>query len=127
MKVTIVLNGGFTSSCGCSTYPPEYVGEMVKSWLKGIAEVEVIDKQKESWTPDNLASMVTEYFGDNAYPLLYIGETLATAGSLPDMNTLRAMATNKIKFGVTEKDITEAAKRYELIRDEAGKGEQRRK
>jgi len=123
MKVTIVLNGGLKSCC--STYPPEYVHKVVEGWLRGIGEVEVVDKQKEGWIPDSLASMATKYFGDDAYPLLYVGETLAAVSRLPEMDTLIGMATNKVKFGVTERDITEAAKRNGLIKDEAGKGKQR--
>ena len=117
MKVTIVLNGGLKSCC--STYPPEYVREVVEGWLKGTSEVVVIDKQKESWTPDSLASMATKYFSNDIFPLIYVGDTLAAAGSFPDMNTLIAMATNKMNYGITEEDITEAAKRYGLMKDEA--------
>jgi len=123
MKITIVLNGGLKSCC--STYPPEYVHKVVEGWLKGIGEVEVVDKQKGDWIPDNLASMATKYFGDDAYPLLYVGETLAAIGRIPEMDTLTGMVTNKVKFGVTERDITETAKRSGLIKDEAGKGEKR--
>jgi len=110
MKVTIILNGGLKSCC--SSYPPEYVRDVVASWLKGTAEVEVIDKQQGNWSPDDLASVAEKYFGDEIYSLVYCGDTLATIGNLPDADTLVAMATNRADFGVTEDDIREAAKKY---------------
>ena len=116
MKVTIVLNGGLKSCC--STYPPEYVRDVVAAWLKETGEVEVIDRQQGNWTPDALASLAEKYFGDRIYPLVYRGDTLATIGSLPDADTLVAMATNRANFGITEEDITEAAKKYRLIKEE---------
>jgi hypothetical protein len=116
MKITIVLNGGLRSCC--SSYPPEYVREVVQSWLEEIGKVEVIDRQEGNWTPDGLASIAEKYFGDSIYPLLYIGDTLATIGSLPDEDTLVAMATDKADFGVTEEDIMQAARKYGLIKEE---------
>ena len=116
MKVTIVLNGGLKSCC--STYPPEYVRDVVAAWLKETGEVEVIDRQQGNWTPDALASLAEKYFGDRVYPLVYCEDTLATIGYLPDADTLVAMATNQAKFGVTEDDIKEAAKKYRLIKEE---------
>jgi len=109
MKVTIVVNGGLKSCC--STYPLEYVREVVEGWLKGISEVEVIDKQQGNWVPGDLASLAEKYFGEEIYPLVYIGDTLATIGNIPDADSLVAMATNQADFGVTERDITEAAKK----------------
>ncbi|MGQ9546350.1 MAG: hypothetical protein ACUVTR_04190 [Dehalococcoidia bacterium] len=116
MKVTLVLDGGLKSCC--SSYPPEYVREVVQSWLKETAEVEVIDKQQGNWTPDALASVAEKYFGDSAYPLVYVGDTLASIGSLPDADTLVAMVTNKVSFGATEQDILEAAKKYGLVKED---------
>jgi hypothetical protein len=116
MKITIVLDGGLKSCC--SSYPPEYVRDVVAAWLKETGEVEVIDRQQGNWTPDALASLAEKYFGDRIYPLVYRGDTLATIGSLPDADTLVAMATNRANFGVTEDDIREAAKKYRLIKEE---------
>jgi len=116
MQVKIVLNGGLKSCC--SSYPPELVHEVVKSWLKETDELEVIDKQEGNWSPDELASLAEKYFGDTIYPLLYIGDTLAATGDLPDRNTLVGMTTNQVKFGVAEKDILEAAKRRGLLKGE---------
>lgn len=115
MKVTIILNGGLKSCC--STYPPKYVREVVEGWLKGISdvEIEVIDKQQGNWVPGDLASFAEKYFGDDIYPLVYIGETLATIGNIPDADSLVAMATNQADFGVTERDIREAAKKHGLL------------
>jgi hypothetical protein len=116
MKITIVLDGGLKSCC--SSYPPEYVREVVEGWLKEADEIEVIDKQQGNWTPCDLASVAEKYFGDSIYPLLYIGDTLATIGTLPDRDTLVAMTSNQAKFGVTEEDIREAAKRYGMIKED---------
>jgi len=115
MKITIVLDGGLKSCC--SSYPPEYVREVVEGWLKETGEVEVIDRQQGNWSPDALASVAEKYFGDEIYPLVYIENTLATIGNLPDADTLVAMATNQAKFGVTEEDIREAAKKYGLLNE----------
>jgi hypothetical protein len=116
MKVTIVLDGGLKSCC--SSYPPEYVRRVVEDWLRETGEVEVVDKQQGNWRPDDLVSVAEKYFGDSIYPLLYIGDTLATIGSLPDRDTLVVMTTNQAKFGITEEDILEAAKRYGLLKEE---------
>ena len=116
MKVTIILNGGLKSCC--SSYPPEYVREVVEGWLKETGEVEVIDKQQGHWSPDNLACIAEKYFGDSIYPLLYIGDTLATIGNLPDRDALVGMTTSQTNFGVTEEDIREAAKRYGLLKED---------
>lgn len=115
MKVTVVLNGGLKSCC--STYPSEYVREVVEDWLKGIGEVEVIDKQQGNWVLDDLASLAEKYFGEGIYPLIYIGDKLATIGHIPEAESLVAMAKNQAVFGVTEKDIMEAAKKHGLIKE----------
>ena len=116
MKVTIILNGGLKSCC--SSYPPEYVRDIVAAWLKETGEVEVIDRQQGNWSPDALASVAEKYFGDRIYPLVYCGDTLATIGSLPDADTIVAMATKQVNFGVTEDDIKEAARNYGLQKEE---------
>ena len=113
MKVTIVLDGGLKSCC--SSFPPEYVRDVVASWLKKTDEVEVIDKQQGDWKPDALASVAEKYFGDSIFPLLYIGDTLAAIGILPDADTLAAMVSGQAEFGVTEQDILDAARKYGLI------------
>lgn len=118
MKVRIVLNGGL-SSC-CSSYPAELVREVVKSWLRQEDELEVVDKQQGNWQPDELASLAEKYFGDAIYPLLYIGDTLAAIGDLPDKNTLLDMIAGKEEFGVTEKDIIEAAEKHGLLKKDEG-------
>jgi hypothetical protein len=115
MKITIVLDGGLKSCC--SSYPPEYVRDVVASWLKEKGEVEVINKQEGNWKPDDLASMAERYFGEKIYPLVYCGDTLATFGNLPDADTLVAMVTNRTDFGVTENDIKEAARNYGFLKE----------
>lgn len=116
MKVTIILDGGLRSCC--SSYPPEYVRDVVAGWLKETAEVEVLDRQQGNWKPDGLASVAEKYLGDRMYPLVYCGDALATIGYLPDADTLVAMATNQANFGVTEDDIKEAARNYGSMQDD---------
>jgi len=116
MKVTIILNGGLKSCC--SSYPPEYVRDIVAAWLKETGEVEVIDKQQGNWSPDALASVAEKYFGDKIYPLVYLGDTLATIGSIPDEDILVGMTTGQTNVGVTEEDIREAAKKYGLMKED---------
>ncbi|PIU28891.1 MAG: hypothetical protein COT09_03630 [Candidatus Hydromicrobium americanum] len=116
MNIKIILNGGLKSCC--STYPPEYVREVVKGWLKETDEVEVIDKQQGNWSPDDLVSVAEKYFGDSIYPLLYSEDTLVAIGNLPDRDTLVTMATNKAKFGITEENIRKEAKRQGLLKEE---------
>jgi len=115
MKITIVLDGGLKSCC--SSYPPEYVRDIVAGWLKEKGEVEVIDRQQGKWSPDTLASVAEKYFGDKIYPLVYCEDTLATIGNLPDEDTIVAMATNQVDFGVTEDDIKEAARNYGFLKE----------
>ncbi len=114
MKMTIVLDGGLKTCC--SSYPPEYVRDVVATWLREAGEVkvevEVIDKQREDWRPDDLASMAAKHFGDRIYPLVYCEDTLVCIGSLPDVDVLIAIATNPADFAITEDDINEAAKEY---------------
>ena len=116
MKLKIILNGGLKSCC--STYPPEYIREVVKGWFKETDEVEVIDKQQGNWNPDDLVSVAEKYFGDSIYPLLYSEDTLVAIGNLPDRDTLVKMATNQAKFGITEENIRKAAKRQGLLKEE---------
>ena len=116
MKITIVLDGGLKSCC--SSYPPEYVRDIVAAWLKEKGEVEVIDRQQGNWRMGALASVAEKYFGDKIYPLVYCGDTLATIGSIPDEDALVAMATNQVDFGVTEDDIREAANKYGLLKED---------
>jgi hypothetical protein len=115
MKVTIILNGGLKSCC--SSYPPEYVRDIVAAWLKDTGEVEVIDRQQGNWSPHALASVAEKYFGDMIYPLVYFGDTLVTIGSLPDEDSLVAMVTSRENFRVTEDDIKEAARNYGFLKE----------
>jgi disulfide oxidoreductase YuzD len=119
MKVKIVLNGGLRSCC--SSYPPEFVREIVKSWLSEtdiIEGIDIIDKKEENYLPDELASLAEKYFGEAIYPLVYIGETLVAIGDIPNNDTLSKMATEQEKFCITEKDILDAAERQGLLKKE---------
>lgn len=109
MKVTVVLNGGLKSCC--TTYPPEFVLEYLRKRIEGEAEVQVIDKQKDEWKPDNVAAMAIEYFGERAFPLVYAGDKLTFVGSLPDVETIVDVMNSEENAGITEADIVDAAKK----------------
>jgi len=110
MKLKIVLNGGLKSCC--STYPPEFVHEVVKGWLDGICDVAVTDAEGGNWTPDNLASLAIKYFGEYAYPFIYVDDALIGAGYFPPREELIAILSQEQRNGITSKDIVEAAKKY---------------
>ncbi len=116
MKVKIVLNGGLRSCC--SSYPPELVYEMVRSWFSETDEIKVMDKKEGNYVPDELAFLAEKYFSEAIYPLVYIGEALVAIGDIPDKDTLLKMATEQEKFCITEKDILGAAERQGLLKKE---------
>lgn len=117
MKIRIVLNGGIKSCC--SSYPPDLVREIVSGWLGEGDELEVIDRlQEKEWQPDALVSLAERYFKDAVYPAVYVDEKLATLGDIPDRESLLKLGSGRLAFGVTEKDIMEAARRHGLLEKE---------
>lgn len=117
MKVRIVLDGEIKSCC--SSYPPDLVREIVRGWLGAEDELEVIDRrQAKNWQPDALVSLAEQYFQNNVYPLVYVNGTLATLGEIPDRESLLKLGAGEVAFGVTEKDILEAAGRHGLPKKE---------
>ncbi|MFW6147806.1 MAG: hypothetical protein ACOC6B_05365 [Thermodesulfobacteriota bacterium] len=115
MRITIVLNGGLKSCC--STYPPEYVHEIVKNWMDGICHVAVIDAEKESWNPDELASLSIKYFDQQAYPFIYIDDLLMDTGRIPPKEELITILSQEPRRGITRHDLEEAATRYGKIKE----------
>ncbi|MGB9835474.1 MAG: hypothetical protein ACPLRX_01895 [Candidatus Saccharicenans sp.] len=114
MKVKIILDGEIRSCC--SSYPPELVREIVQSWLGDQAELEVIDKNQGNFQPDRLVELAEKYFGSAIYPLVYVGDKIATIGDIPDEQTLRDILEGKVEYGVTEEDILEEARRHGLVK-----------
>ncbi len=114
MRITVVLNGGLRSCC--SVYPPELIERTLKTWAGKEHEIRVIDRQRGSWEPGKLESLSIELFGEYAYPFIYADRKLITVGYMPDMNMfLEILKADELKE-ITEKDIWEAAKRYEKNR-----------
>lgn len=112
MKIKVILNGGMKSCC--QTYPSDMIRKALKGWFKddeGI-ETEVVDKMENDIQLDSLASLAHQYFGDNIYPIVYVGDVLAAVGNLPDSNILHKMVQNPDRIAITEQDILEAAKRH---------------
>jgi len=109
-----IVKGGLKSCC--STYPPEYVHKVVKGWMDGMCTVKVIDAEKESWNPDDLASLAINYFDQQAYPFIYVDDLLMDIGPVPPKEELVAMLSQESRRGITHEDITEAAKRYGKIK-----------
>jgi hypothetical protein len=103
MILKIVLNG-VLQSC-CSMYPPEFVHEIVSQWTNGICNVNVIDAKKGDWKPDKLASMAIKYFGEQAYPFIYLNNVLISLGHLPSREELFELVSQEEKEGVSEKVI----------------------
>ncbi len=116
MKVKIVLNGGLRSCC--SSFPPELVRDIIKDWLRPEDELEVLDRQKDPWEPDELAAVAEKYFGEAIYPLLYVGAHLMTAGDLPDRDTLLKMVADPKKYAISKEDILEEARLRGLLEKE---------
>ena len=108
MVVKLVLNGGIKSCC--SVTPTETVRKSVAGWLSETDELVVIDKEKEDWTPDSLAQLGQSYFQDRVFPLVYIDDTLAMVGEVPNREELLAMLRGEMAFGISENDILKAAK-----------------
>lgn len=116
MKIRIVMNGAVTSCC--SSYPPDLVKEIVSGWLGQGDELEVIDRQQEKqWQPDALVALAERYFKDAVYPAVYVDEKLVTLGDIPDRESLLKLGSGRLDFGVTEKDILEAARRHGLLEE----------
>jgi len=115
-KLTIILNGG-VKSC-CSVYPPELVHEIVKDWTDGMCNVTVIDAKKENWNPDEMTSFAIKYFGEYAYPFIYIDDILISLGHFPTQEELLALILQENRKEVSKQDIIEAAKKYGFVKEE---------
>jgi hypothetical protein len=108
MSVTIVLDGGIKTCCSVTS--TEVVEKTVREWLGESEDLVIIDRQTETWEPDALARFAEQHFQEKTYPLVYIGDTLAMFGGIPNRKNLLAMAAGKMEYGIREKDILEAAK-----------------
>ena len=109
MVVKLVLNGGIKSCC--SVTPTEVVRKVVREWLPDSDELIIIDREKDEWKPDSLATVAKSCFQDDIFPLVYIGDVLAMIGGLPNRSTLLQMVKGEIEFGISEDDILDAARR----------------
>ena len=115
MKIKIVLNGGLATCC--SSYPAEFVRDIVKTWLTETDEVEVIDKKEDkNFMPDSIVSLAEEYFGGAVYPVVYIDDVLVALGDIPDKDTLLIMAKEPNKYAVKEEHILNAAEKQGLLK-----------
>ena len=108
MTVKLVLNGGIKTCCSVTS--TEVVRKSVRTWLPENVELLVIDKITEEWTLDSLAQFAEKYLHDEIYPLLYIDNTLAMIGGLPNRDDLQVLVNGTMKFGITEDEIFQAAK-----------------
>lgn len=109
MEIRVILNGELKTCC--SAYPTEQVQSILNGWFDGTNEVEavVVDIKKEDWHQDELFTLAFKYFGDNVFPLVYVGEKLIAIGSLPGRDDLLQMALNGVQDAITENDILKAA------------------
>ncbi|MBW1999690.1 MAG: hypothetical protein JRJ29_17220 [Deltaproteobacteria bacterium] len=99
MRLTVVLNGGLKTCC--STYSSKYVLEVIKGWVEGTCSVALIDARKEEWEPDDMARLAIEYFGQEAYPFVYIDDLLMEIGRISPKEELITMLSGKPKRGIT--------------------------
>jgi len=91
----------------------------VRSWISATDELVVIDREKQEWNPDGLAALAQKYFEDSIFPLVYLDDKLTMVGGIPNRQDLLALMSGKIEYGITEKDILDAAKENGLIPEEA--------
>lgn len=117
MVVKLVLNGGIKSCC--SVTPTEVVEKGVRSWIPATDELVVIDREKQEWNPDSLAALAQKYFEDSIFPLVYLDDKLTMVGGIPNRQDLLALMSGKIEYGITEKDILDAARENGLIPEDA--------
>lgn len=112
----IVLNGGLQSCC--SVYPPELVKEIVGEWTEGMCNLEVIDAKSEEWKADELASLAIKYFGEHAYPFIYIDDILIMIGHFPSRGEFIAFLLHDEIKGIGKDEIEELARNYGFTIDE---------
>ncbi len=114
MEIRVILNGELKTCC--SAYPTDQVQTILDSWFAGSDEVEpvVVDIKKEKWQEDELFPLAFKYFGDNVFPLVYVGDKLAAIGNLPGRDDLWKMAVNGFDDAITAKDILDAARNQGL-------------
>ena len=112
----IVLNGGL-QSCYL-IYSPELVKEIVGDWTEGMCNLEVIDAKSEEWKADELASLAIKYFGEYAYPFIYIDDILITIGHFPSEGEFIAFLLQDEIKGVSKDEIEELARNYGFTIDE---------
>jgi len=108
MEVKLVLNGGIKSCCSVTS--TEVVQKAVREWLPASDALVVVDKTKQPWTSEGLAAFAEQYFHDEVYPLVFLDDKLAMIGGLPSRKNLLAMTSGEMPYGLTEEDITTAAK-----------------
>lgn len=108
MSVTIVPDGGIKACCSVTSTEVEQ--KTVREWLPESETLIVIDKLIQTWEPDGLAKTAEKYFREKMFPLVFVGDTLAMPGGIPNRKTLLALVIGQTEFGISENDIVEAAK-----------------
>ena len=89
---------------------------ILNSWFAGNDKVEplVVDIKKEKWQEEELFPLAFKYFGDNVFPLVYVGDKLAAIGNLPGRDDLWIMATSGFEDAITVADILDTARNQGL-------------
>ncbi|MDA3948548.1 MAG: hypothetical protein PF508_04895 [Spirochaeta sp.] len=108
MTVTVILNGDIETCC--SYILAEDVEPTVRAWMPPGHDLEMVNRETTEWEPDEIAGVAVRWFGREAYPLVYIDETLCTFGALPSKKNLSAYLNGEREFGVTAEDIVNAGK-----------------
>jgi len=113
----IVLNGGLQSCC--SVYPPGMVKEIVGEWTEGMCNLEVIDAKEGEWKADELASLAMKYFGEYAYPFIYINGILIAIGHFPSRGEFISLLLQDEIKGICREEINELARSYGFTNEKA--------
>jgi hypothetical protein len=117
MKITVILKGDIETCC--SYFLADEIEPMVRQWIGDDHTLQVIDREDETgleepWSPDEIGATAIRYFRAEAYPLVYIGDTLVTFGALPSRKNLTACLAGETEYGVTPEDIVAAAQAMKL-------------
>jgi len=73
-------------------------------------DLRIVNRETTPWQLDAIAEVAERWFGNEAYPLVYIDDTLCTFGALPSKKNLVAYLNEEREFGISEENIINAAK-----------------
>ncbi len=108
MNVTVILNGDIETCC--KHILASDVESTLRSWVPAGHDLRIVNRETTDWQPNAIADVAERWFGNEAYPLVYIDDTLCTFGAIPSKKNLIAYLSGEREFGITEENIVSAAK-----------------